>query len=46
MDFISRLRNEEKFDDVESLVEQMHQDSALAKKVLAVQSGVLDRGTD
>ena len=46
VDFISRLRNEEKFDDVEGLVGQMHQDSALAKKVLAVQSGVLDRGTD
>ncbi len=35
VDFIARLRNEEKFDEVEDLVEQMHRDSARAKEILA-----------
>ena len=35
VDFIARLRSEEKFDDVEDLVEQMHRDSARAKEILA-----------
>lgn len=35
VDFIGRLRSEEKFDDVDELVEQMHRDSELAKKILA-----------
>lgn len=35
VDFVARLRNEEKFDDVQDLVEQMHRDSARAKQILA-----------
>jgi riboflavin kinase/FMN adenylyltransferase len=35
VDFIARLRSEEKFDDVSKLVEQMHLDSALAREILA-----------
>jgi riboflavin kinase/FMN adenylyltransferase len=35
VDFIARLRNEEKFDDVSDLVEQMHRDCAMAKEILA-----------
>lgn len=35
VDFIARLRSEEKFDDVKDLVEQMHRDSALAREILA-----------
>ncbi|MDX1405804.1 MAG: bifunctional riboflavin kinase/FAD synthetase [Woeseiaceae bacterium] len=35
VDFIARLRNEEKFDDVKDLVEQMDRDSALAREILA-----------
>ena len=35
VDFIGRLRSEEKFDDVDKLVEQMHRDSELAKEILA-----------
>jgi riboflavin kinase/FMN adenylyltransferase len=35
VDFIARLRSEEKFDDVEDLIEQMHRDSARAKEILA-----------
>lgn len=35
VDFIARLRSEEKFDDVTRLVEQMHRDSARAREILA-----------
>ena len=35
VDFIGRLRSEEKFDDVDQLVEQMHRDSEMAKEILA-----------
>lgn len=35
VDFIARLRSEEKFDDVQELVEQMHRDSARAREILA-----------
>ena len=35
VDFIARLRSEEKFDDVKDLVDQMHQDSARAREILA-----------
>lgn len=35
VDFIARLRSEEKFDDVRDLVEQMHRDSAAARAILA-----------
>ena len=35
VDFVARLRAEEKFDDVDALVEQMHRDSALAREILA-----------
>jgi riboflavin kinase/FMN adenylyltransferase len=35
VDFIARLRSEEKFDDVQDLVEQMHRDSARAREILA-----------
>lgn len=35
VDFVARLRSEEKFDDVDALVEQMHRDSARAKEILA-----------
>ena len=35
VDFIARLRNEEKFNDVKDLVEQMHRDSDRAKEILA-----------
>jgi len=35
VDFIARLRSEEKFDDVKDLIEQMHRDSARAKEILA-----------
>ena len=35
VDFIARLRSEEKFDDVDALVAQMHRDSALARQILA-----------
>jgi len=35
VDFIARLRSEEKFDDVDQLVEQMHRDSARARQILA-----------
>lgn len=35
VDFIARLRSEEKFDDARALIEQMHRDTALAKQILA-----------
>lgn len=35
VDFIARLRSEEKFNDVQALVEQMHRDSAAARAILA-----------
>jgi len=35
VDFIARLRSEEKFDDVKDLIEQMHRDSARAREILA-----------
>jgi riboflavin kinase/FMN adenylyltransferase len=35
VDFIARLRSEEKFSDVAQLVDQMHRDSAQAKAILA-----------
>lgn len=35
VDFISRLRNEEKFADVDMLIEQMDRDSAKAREILA-----------
>ena len=35
VDFVARLRNEEKFDDVGDLVRQMHDDSARAREILA-----------
>jgi riboflavin kinase/FMN adenylyltransferase len=35
VDFIERLRSEEKFADVAALVEQMHRDAARAKEILA-----------
>lgn len=35
IDFIARLRSEEKFDDVKELIEQMHRDSARAREILA-----------
>ncbi len=34
VDFIARLRSEQKFDDEESLIEQMHRDAARAKELL------------
>lgn len=35
VDFIARLRSEQKFDDVKDLVEQMHKDSEDARAILA-----------
>jgi riboflavin kinase/FMN adenylyltransferase len=35
VDFIARLRSEEKFADVDALVEQMHRDSEMARQILA-----------
>jgi riboflavin kinase/FMN adenylyltransferase len=35
VDFVARLRSEEKFSGVAGLVEQMHRDSAQAKAILA-----------
>ena len=35
VDFVARLRSEEKFDDVDALVRQMDLDSALAREILA-----------
>lgn len=35
VDFIARLRSEEKFDDARALIEQMHRDTALARQILA-----------
>ena len=35
VDFVARLRSEQKFDDVDHLVEQMHRDSAQAREILA-----------
>ena len=35
VDFIARLRSEQKFDNADKLVEQMHRDSALARHILA-----------
>ena len=35
VDFVAKLRDEEKFTDVAELVEQMHRDSALAREILA-----------
>jgi len=35
VDFIARLRSEEKFDDVDALVQQMHRDSEKARQILA-----------
>lgn len=35
VDFIARLRSEQKFDEVKDLVEQMHKDSADARAILA-----------
>ncbi|HET6630759.1 MAG TPA: bifunctional riboflavin kinase/FAD synthetase [Woeseiaceae bacterium] len=34
VDFIARLRSEQKFDDEQSLIEQMHRDAARAKELL------------
>jgi riboflavin kinase/FMN adenylyltransferase len=34
VDFVARLRSEEKFDDVKDLVEQMHRDAAEARRIL------------
>lgn len=34
VDFIARLRNEEKFEDEQALVEQMHRDAARARELL------------
>ncbi|MBT8084273.1 MAG: bifunctional riboflavin kinase/FAD synthetase [Woeseia sp.] len=35
VDFIARLRSEEKFDDAAALIKQMHRDSAAAREILA-----------
>jgi len=35
VDFIARLRDEQRFDDVDSLVQQMHLDSSRAREILA-----------
>ena len=35
VDFVARLRSEEKFDDVQQLIEQMDRDSAAAREILA-----------
>jgi riboflavin kinase / FMN adenylyltransferase len=35
VDFIARLRSEEKFDNAKALVEQMHRDAARAREILA-----------
>ena len=35
VDFVARLRDEQKFDDVGALVQQMHRDSAQAREILA-----------
>jgi riboflavin kinase/FMN adenylyltransferase len=35
IDFVARIRDEEKFDDVGLLIEQMHRDSAQAREILA-----------
>jgi riboflavin kinase/FMN adenylyltransferase len=33
VDFIARLRDEQKFESIEALVEQMHRDAAAARRV-------------
>ncbi len=35
VEFVARLRDEEKFDNADALVEQMHRDSAAAREILA-----------
>lgn len=35
VDFVARLRNEQKFDDVQDLIAQMHEDAAQARQILA-----------
>lgn len=35
VDFVARLRNEEKYDDVAALIEQMHRDASRARDILA-----------
>lgn len=35
VDFIARLRSEEKFADIDELIEQMHRDSSQAREILA-----------
>jgi len=35
VDFVARLRSEEKFSGANELIEQMHRDSAQARKILA-----------
>ena len=35
VDFVARLRSEQKFDEVQDLVEQIHKDSKDAKAILA-----------
>ena len=35
VDFIARLRSEEKFSDIDELIEQMHRDSSQAREILA-----------
>jgi riboflavin kinase/FMN adenylyltransferase len=35
VDFIEKLRDEEKFDDLDALIEQMHKDAARAREILA-----------
>lgn len=35
VDFVSRIRDEKKFDNVGALIEQMHRDSAQAREILA-----------
>ena len=36
VDFIARLRDEERFDSLEALVEQMHRDAAQARRTLGI----------
>lgn len=35
VDFVARLRNEEKYDDIAALIEQMHRDASRAREILA-----------
>jgi riboflavin kinase/FMN adenylyltransferase len=43
VDFFAKLRDEQRFESLEALTEQMHRDAAQARRILG--AGALDAGT-